>query len=103
MRSKLRGADGLAHTRKDFNVSKKGMPRGTAYHENITPKEEIELCLTCPLKTCRPEGCTRLTNICKNCKHLQFSDCYGECSKGYISGIVHPYDSCKHFEKRSKK
>lgn len=30
---------------------------------------------------------------CVNCKHLMFSDCYGECAKGY-KGIVSPNDSC---------
>ena len=32
------------------------------------------------------EGC--------QCQHLMFSDCYGECSKGNISGIVQPHFSC---------
>jgi hypothetical protein len=30
---------------------------------------------------------------CKECEYLMFSDCYGECSKGY-KGIVNPNDSC---------
>ncbi len=30
---------------------------------------------------------------CKDCRHLMFSDCYGECSKGYM-GIVSPNDFC---------
>lgn len=30
---------------------------------------------------------------CKDCKHLMFSDCYGECSAGYL-GIVKPDDFC---------
>lgn len=30
---------------------------------------------------------------CIECKHLMFSDCYGECSQGY-KGIVRPNDSC---------
>ena len=30
---------------------------------------------------------------CKDCEHLTFSDCYGECGKGY-KGIVRPEDSC---------
>lgn len=37
---------------------------------------------------------------CKNCKHLMFSDMYGECSKGY-KGIVNPWDSCEHAELES--
>ena len=35
---------------------------------------------------------------CKNCKHLMFSDMYGECSKGY-KGIVNPWDTCEHAER----
>lgn len=31
---------------------------------------------------------------CWQCQHLMFSDCYGECSKGNISGIVQPHFSC---------
>ena len=36
---------------------------------------------------------------CKDCKHLMFSDCYGECSRGY-KGIVSPDDYCS-YGKRS--
>ena len=35
---------------------------------------------------------------CKDCAHLMFSDCYGECSKGH-RGIVKPDDSCEFGEK----
>ena len=38
---------------------------------------------------------------CWECQHLMFSDCYGECSKGY-KGIVNPHDSCGKGEKRVK-
>ena len=31
---------------------------------------------------------------CCQCQHLMFSDCYGECSKGNIHGIVQPNFSC---------
>ena len=31
---------------------------------------------------------------CCQCQHLMFSDYYGECSKGNISGIVQPHFSC---------
>lgn len=31
---------------------------------------------------------------CIDCKHLMFSDCYGECSKAY-KGVVQPWDSCE--------
>ena len=36
---------------------------------------------------------------CKNCKHLMFSDFYGECSKGYM-GIVSPDDYCSYGERK---
>lgn len=31
---------------------------------------------------------------CRQCQYLMFSDCYGECSKGNISGVVKPHFSC---------
>ena len=31
---------------------------------------------------------------CQQCQYLMFSDCYGECSKENISGIVQPHFSC---------
>ena len=31
---------------------------------------------------------------CRQCQYLMFSDCYGECSKGNISGVVQPHFSC---------
>ena len=36
---------------------------------------------------------------CKECKHLMFSDCYGECGKGHM-GIVSPYDFCSYGERK---
>ena len=30
---------------------------------------------------------------CKDCKHLMFSDCYGECRRNHL-GIVRPDDFC---------
>ena len=36
---------------------------------------------------------------CHECKHLMFSDCYGECDKGYI-GIVSPDDFCSRGERK---
>lgn len=102
MKSKLIGADGMAHTRKDYNIES-SKSKSAAYHTAETPKEEIEICLSCQRKECHPNKCTRIHNVCKNCANLVFSDCYGECSKGYISGIVHPYDRCKHFENKRRK
>lgn len=39
---------------------------------------------------------------CWQCKHLMFSDFYGECSKGNITGIVQPHFSCGKGEFRNK-
>lgn len=36
---------------------------------------------------------------CKDCKHLMFSDCYGECSRSYM-GIVSPNDYCSYGERK---
>jgi hypothetical protein len=38
---------------------------------------------------------------CKDCKHLMFSDCYGECSKAYL-GIVAPWDFCSYGERKEQ-
>lgn len=40
------------------------------------------------------------TIYCKDCKHLMFSDMYGECNKQLR--IVNPSDTCEHAEKGSK-
>lgn len=37
---------------------------------------------------------------CKDCQYLMFSDCYGECKKGY-KGIVNPNDSCPYGVKKA--
>ena len=36
---------------------------------------------------------------CRDCKHLMFSYCYGECSKGRM-GIVSPDDFCSYGERK---
>lgn len=36
----------------------------------------------------------------KDCQHLMFSDCYGECTKCHL-GIVRPDDSCEFGERRA--
>ena len=36
---------------------------------------------------------------CRDCKHLMFSDCYGECGKGHMS-IVSPDDFCSYGERK---
>lgn len=38
---------------------------------------------------------------CKECKHLEFSDFYGECGKG-ILGIVKPWDFCSRGEREDR-
>ena len=36
---------------------------------------------------------------CRECKHLMFSDCYGECGKGNM-GVVRPDDFCSRGERK---
>ena len=38
---------------------------------------------------------------CGTCKHLTFSDMYGECGRGYL-GIVKPDDYCSYYEPREE-
>lgn len=38
---------------------------------------------------------------CKDCKHLMFSDCYGECSQTH-KGIVQPDDFCGYGKRRDE-
>lgn len=38
---------------------------------------------------------------CKNCKHLMFSDMYGECSQAHM-GIVRPDDFCSYGERKDE-
>lgn len=38
---------------------------------------------------------------CKDCKHLMFSDCYGECGAARM-GIVSPDDFCSYGERRER-
>ena len=37
---------------------------------------------------------------CKDCKHLMFSDCYGECGAARM-GIVSPDDFCSYGERKN--
>ena len=37
---------------------------------------------------------------CKECKHLMFSDCYGECGAARM-GIVSPDDFCSYGERKT--
>lgn len=36
---------------------------------------------------------------CKDCKHLMFSDCYGECRRNHL-GIVRPDDYCSYGKRK---
>lgn len=45
-----------------------------------------------------PEEATDVVR-CKECKHLMFSDCYGECGIGHM-GIVMPDHFCGYGEKK---
>ena len=38
---------------------------------------------------------------CKDCKHLMFSDMYGECSQAHM-GIVRPDDFCSYGEREDE-
>lgn len=38
--------------------------------------------------------------LCKECKNLEITGCYGECGKAY-KGIVMPNDSCPHGERET--
>ena len=42
----------------------------------------------------------KLKVTCLNCKHLMFSDCYGECNKQLR--IVNPNDTCKYAEPKER-
>lgn len=78
---------------------------------------DITNCINCPIhkfyvriydrgidyRDC-PHNCPYDSSVqCKDCKHLMFSDCYGECSKAYLPGIVRPEDSCGRGERKEKK
>lgn len=41
----------------------------------------------------------RLPVTCGECNNLMFSDCYGECGKGYL-GVVSPNNFCCYGERR---
>lgn len=41
----------------------------------------------------QPDGDVVEVVRCKDCKHLMFSDCYGECKRNHL-GIVRPDDFC---------
>lgn len=63
--------------------------------------EGRQVCIICGLKTNYKQSTADAVEVvrCKNCKHLMFSDFYGECSKGYM-GIVSPDDYCSRGERK---
>lgn len=65
--------------------------------------EGRQVCIICGLKTNYKQSTTDVAEVvhCKNCKHLMFSDFYGECSKGYF-GIVSPDDYCSRGERKDE-
>ena len=48
-------------------------------------------------ETCNPQNDDPV--FCIDCKHLIFSDCYGECGAAH-KGIVRPNDTCAFAERR---
>ena len=65
--------------------------------------EGRQVCIICGLKTNYKQSTSDVVEVvhCKNCKHLMFSDFYGECSKGYM-GIVSPDDYCSRGERKDE-
>ena len=47
----------------------------------------------------QPDGDVVEVVRCKDCKHLMFSDCYGECKRNHL-GIVRPDDFCSFGERK---
>ena len=47
------------------------------------------------------ENCREDMVFCVDCKHLMFSDMYGECSK-CNEGIVQPWDWCREGERKGE-
>lgn len=50
-------------------------------------------------KTVKPKPDIVAVVRCKDCKHLMFSDCYGECGAARM-GIVNPDDYCSYGERK---
>ena len=50
-------------------------------------------------KTVKPKPDIVAVVRCKDCKHLMFSDCYGECGAARM-GIVSPDDFCSYGERK---
>lgn len=69
----------------------------------LSPGAQLELqyCFYTDKATKLPEKSEEPKEIvyCKDCEHLAFSNCYGECEKGYL-GIVRPHDFCSQGKRR---
>ena len=50
-------------------------------------------------KTVKPKPDMVAVVRCKDCKHIMFSDCYGECGISRM-GIVRPNDFCSYGERK---
>ena len=59
--------------------------------------EGRQVCIICGLKTNYKQSTADMVEAvrCKDCKHLMFSDMYGECSQAHM-GIVRPDDFCSY-------
>lgn len=80
----------------------------TCYRNGGCGPYEMCACNECPAS--RPEYADTNTPVanaahlvyCRDCRHITFSDCYGECGKGYL-GIVQPNDFCSRGEHKEAK
>ena len=65
--------------------------------------EGRQVCIICGLKTNYKQSTADVVEVvrCKDCKHLMFSDMYGECSQAHM-GIVRPDDYCSYGERKDK-
>lgn len=63
--------------------------------------EGRQVCIICGLKTNYKQPTADVVEVvrCKDCKHLMFSDMYGECSQAHM-GIVRPDDFCSYGERK---
>lgn len=60
------------------------------------PEEPCEPsdCVFCNAVEAAPDVDAEPAVHCVDCIYLMFSDFYGECKRGYLSGIVSPDDYC---------
>ena len=65
--------------------------------------EGRQVCIICGLKTNYKQSTADMVEAvrCKDCKHLMFSDMYGECSQAHM-GIVRPDDFCSYGERKDR-